>query len=134
MTSLGLFFGDYIMERTVYVIDGDSITFYSDDDIIFHTENEHGIVFDNLTIDSNIDDYPFHDEVMKIIKDYMKTKKKLELSRVNNAINSFGNDLGKRTYTFNLDNRLRYKMKERSSNVSSFINLAIAEKLEREAL
>jgi len=72
-----------------------------------------------------------HEAILKEIKNRLKSHKALEAKKSNEAINSLGQDVGRKSYRFDLDNRLFFLMKEKNVVISKFINEAIREKLER---
>ena len=72
-----------------------------------------------------------HESILKEIRSRLKSHKALEAKKSNEAINSLGQDVGRKSYRFDLDNRLFFLMKEKNVVISKFINEAIREKLER---
>lgn len=72
-----------------------------------------------------------HAQILKEIKSRLKSERQLEIKKANEAMSSLGADVGKKSYRFDLDNRLFFLMKEKNVVISKFINEAIREKLER---
>lgn len=70
-----------------------------------------------------------HEAILKEIKSRLKAQRTLETKKFNERIDSLGDDIGRRYYSFQLDNRLYHAMKAQGLNMTKFINLAIAEKL-----
>lgn len=88
------------------------------------------LLHDNLSINEN----PWNDEMIVIlreIKTRLKSERQLEVKKTNEAMGSLGANVGKKSYRFDLDNRLFFLMKEKNVVISKFINEAIREKLER---
>ena len=93
----------------------------------------HGTVDGNLFYDFTLNEEPWTDElksIMKAIKEAQKEAKKAQESALSAKIQSLGEEAGTRDYRFRMDNRLYYALKSKGVNVTQFINLAIAEKLE----
>jgi hypothetical protein len=104
-------------------IETDGITFSSYlNGMLFHSE---------ISLNEN----PWNDEMELIIKECrtrIKVERAREVERVEQSISLLGENAGKKSYRFDLDNRLYFAMKSKGVVVSRFINEAIAEKLQRE--
>jgi hypothetical protein len=74
-----------------------------------------------------------HAQILKEIKNRLKAHKALEDKKLSERIDSLGVDIGKRYYSFQMDNRLYHAMKAKGLNMTKFINEAIAEKLTRDS-
>jgi hypothetical protein len=71
-------------------------------------------------------------EVIKACKLRLKMERKKENDLIANSLEQFGVDTGKDYYPCRIDKRLIIEMKKRNLVITKFINLAIAEKLQRE--
>lgn len=72
--------------------------------------------------------------VKRLVKNLIKADKAKEKSSIISNMNKLGKDMGNRRKEFLLDNRIYLVMKENNIIMNQFINLAIAEKLERDGL
>ena len=107
-------------------IESDGITWSS----YINLDGHRQLLHDNLSINEN----PWNDEMIVIlreIKNRLKSEKKKENDKMSESLNSLGANVGKKSYRFDLDNRLFFLMKEKNVVISKFINEAIREKLER---
>jgi hypothetical protein len=107
-------------------IESDGITWSS----YTNWDGHRQLLHDSLSIN----EAPWNDEmtiIIKEIKNRLKSERQLEAKKANEVMNSLGNDVGKKSYRFDLDNRLFFLMKEKNIVISKFINEAIREKLER---
>lgn len=107
-------------------IESDGITWSS----YTNWDGHRQLLHDNLSINEN----PWNDEmaiILREIKNRLKSERQLEVKKTNEALDSLGADVGKKSYRFDLDNRLFFLMKQKNVVISKFINQAIKEKLER---
>ena len=116
------------MERTDVIIGNQPFIIHSDDDIVFTASNDYGIAYDEITLSMEPRNNE-HGQIINWIAEQMRIKRAQDKVKAVKIVKSFGGDLGAKTYTFNFDNRLRFKLEELNINKSHFINSAIAEKL-----
>jgi len=101
------------------------------DGITFSTYANGQLFHENVPLNED----PWNDEMELIIKECrarIKVERAREIERLESVSSSLGESAGKKSYRFDLDNRLYFAMKSKGVVVSRFINEAIAEKLQRE--